>query len=255
MVNIGNYKIIKQINEGGFGRIYQAEHLLLNEKACIKQNKTETPEDVEILKLEAKILWKLNEHHSIPSTKDFFKIDKNNYALVLDYIDSRTIEDILKNKKRIYVEDVCWITERLLSALYYCHYNGIIHGDVKPANVFIEDKKHDIKLIDFGLAEYLPKHNTKPKGYTPMYSAPEIIQGKPPIPESDLYGAGLIMLYSLGGDIKSKTFPNDIPDEIIDFNKKLLNYDPIQRPNWEKDNPIITLSNIREQVFGRRHVL
>ena len=252
-MEIGNYRIIKQINEGGFGRIYHAKHILLDEDACIKQNKTEGLEDVEILKLEAKLLWKLNEHHSIPSTKDFFKISNNNYALVLDYIEAKTLEDIIPNKNRIHPEDTCWIIERLLSALYYCHYNGVIHGDIKPGNVFIEEKKHDIKLIDFGLSEYLPKHNTKPKGYTPKYSAPEIIQGKPPIPESDIYGVGITMLFALGGDVQSKTFPKNIPEEIINFNKNLLNYDPMQRPNWQNNNPIIKLSNIRKQVFGRRH--
>lgn len=254
-MNLKNYRITKQIGEGGFGRIYQAEHILLGEKACIKQNKTESPEDAELLRLEAKLLWKLDEHHSIPSTKDFIEINKNNCVLVMSYIEGKTLQELVTTNSRVHPEDACWITERLLEALYYCHYNGIIHSDVKPENVFIEPKKHDIKLIDFGLAAHLPKHTTKPTGYTPKYAAPELKQGKPPIPETDIYGAGIVMAYAIGSDLDRKKFHKDTPTEIADFCNSLLIYDPTKRPCWERNNPLEMLSGIRQKVFGRRHTL
>jgi len=254
MPQIGNYRIIKQIGEGGFGRIYQAEHVLLGEKACLKQNKNGSPEDAEMLRLEAKLLWRLDEYHSIPSTKDLIELDDNNLVLVLSYIQGQTLEEIISKKTGLHPEDACWITERLLGALYYCHCNGVIHSDVKPENVFVEPKKHDIKLIDFGLASYRPNSGTKPIGYTPRYAAPELTQGKPPIPETDLYGAGIVLCYALGGDVARKSFPNDVPKEIVEFAERLLRYDPTERPNWDKENLIETLSDIREKVFGRRHV-
>jgi serine/threonine protein kinase len=254
MAQIGNYKIIKQIGEGGFGRIFQAEHILLKEKACLKQNKDASKEDADLLCLEARLLWKLDEYHSIPATKDFFKIADNNYVLVLNYIDGKTVDDFVKSNSRIHPEDACWITERLLGALFYCHYNGVIHSDVKPENVFVEPKKHDIKLIDFGLAAYRPKHTTTPIGYTPKYAAPELKQGRPPIPETDIYGAGVVLACALGADIDDKSFHSDTPKEIKDFCNELLRFDPTQRPNWEKNNPLKKLSDIRFQVFGRKHV-
>jgi len=254
MASIGNYKIIKQIGEGGFGRIFQAEHILLEEKACLKQNKNASPEDAEMLRHEAKLLWKLDEYHSIPSTKDFIELEKDNCVLVLNYIDGKTLEEIVAEKSRIHPEDVCWITERLLGALCYCHYNGVVHSDVKPENIFIEPKKHDIKLIDFGLAAYKPKSSTHPKGYTPRYAAPELVNGKPPIPETDIYGAGITMLYALGGDVAKKTIPDDTPKEIADFCNNLIKYDPTERPSWEKTNLIQDLSDLRLKVFERRHI-
>lgn len=253
-MNIGNYQVIKQIGEGGFGRVYQAEHILLGEKACLKQNKNCSPEDAEMLRLEAKLLWRLDEYHSIPSTKDFFEIGKNNCVLVMSWIDGKTLADVVNNGSHLHPEDACWVTERLLGALYYCHYNGIIHTDVKPENVFVEPKKHDIKLIDFGLAAYRPNSYTRPVGYTPRYAAPELVQGKPPIPETDLYGAGVVMLYALGGDITGKNFPKDTPKELVDFCNQLLRHNPTDRPSWDKDNPIERLSGIRKKVFGRRHI-
>ena len=171
----------------------------------------------------------------------------------MDYIEDKTLEDTLKDDSILHPEDACWITERLLEALYYCHYNGIVHSDVKPQNVFIEEKKHDIKLIDFGLSVYKPKSGTKPKGLTPAYAAPELVDSNPPIPETDMYGVGMVMLRALGGDILKKDLPDGVPEEIADFCNSFLKYDPKERPNWEKEDPMEKLGEIREKVFGRKH--
>jgi len=253
MAGVGNYRVLSEIGKGGFAQVYQAEHKLLGETACLKKNIMATEENADLLMYEAKLLWKLNEHHSIPSVKDYFRLDRETGIIVISYIDGHTLEDIVTNKGPLHPEEACWITERLLGALLYSHYNGVIHSDVKPQNVFIEPHKHDIKLIDFGLASYKPKSTTKPLGYTPKYAAPELMLGNPPIPESDLYGAGIVMLRALGGNMKSKIFRADTPKEIVEFCNALLRYDPKERPNWEKDNPLEEIARIREKVFGRRH--
>ena len=252
MPEIGNYRIRKMIAEGGFARIYQAEHILLEELACIKQPIDNSKDNVELLRQEAKILWKLNEHHSIPHAKDFMKVD-DSYVMITSYIDGKCLDTMIPENSRMHPEDTCWITQRLLEALYYCHYNGVVHSDVKPGNVIVEVPKHDIKLIDFGLASYKPKGSTRPLGYTEAFVAPEILDGKPPIPETDIYGAGLVMLYALGGDPITKTLPHDIPKLVGEFCSSLLKYDPTERPNWEKTNLIEEISDVRQQEFGRRH--
>jgi len=252
-MRIGNYKVTAQIGEGGFGRVFQAEHVLLGVKACLKQNMNSSEEDVELLKHEARLLWKLDEYHSIPSIKDFILLDKANAVLVMNYIEGKTLEDLIEKKGPLHPEEACWVTERLLGALHYCHYYGVIHSDVKPQNVFIEPRKHDIKLIDFGLASYKPGRDTKALGYTPKYAAPELADGRPPIPQTDLYGAGIVMLRALGGDITKKSFRDDTPKEIVEFCNKLLRYNPLERPSWDKENPFEELSDIRQKVFGRRH--
>lgn len=254
MPKVGNYRVTRQIGEGGFGRVFQAEHVLLGEPACLKQNKHANKEDVELLKYEAKLLWRLNEYHSIPAVKDFIQMDHDTGVIVLSYIDGQTIEDIVSEKGGLHPEDASWVTERLLGALYYAHCSGVIHTDVKPENVFVEPKKRDIKLIDFGLATYKPRGTTRPLGYTPRYAAPELMLGKPPIPETDLYGAGIVMLRALGGDVAKKSFRPDTPKELVDFCNSLLRYDAAERPNWEKANPLEQFSDLRFKIFGRRHI-
>ncbi|HIG98724.1 TPA: serine/threonine protein kinase [Candidatus Woesearchaeota archaeon] len=256
MTILDEYEIIEQISEGGFGRIFKARHKALEELACLKQNITPSTEHVELLRQEAKILWKLDEYHSIPSAKGFCQLDGTNAVLVMRYIDGKTLESIVAKNGRLHPEDAAWITERLLGALYYAHANGIIHSDVKPGNVIVEPRKRDIKLIDWGLSVYKPTSTTRPVGSTPAYAAPEIIDRKPPIPETDIYGAGLVLLYALGGEdaVMNKRFPGDAPKPLAEFGQSLLLYDPTQRPNWNKINIIGRLSDIREDAFGRRHV-
>jgi serine/threonine-protein kinase len=253
MATIGNYRINKIIAQGGFANIYQAQHIALDELACIKQCRVKSDDYAALLREEAKILWKLHEHHSIPHSKDFIKAPDGSHVMVMSYIDGKTIDKLVPDNSRMHEEDACWITQRLLEALYYCHYNGVIHSDIKPSNVIVEPKKHDIKLIDFGLAVYKPKGTTNPLGYTAAFVAPELLEGKPPIPETDLYGAGLVMLYALGGNVETKAFPKDISFQVREFCTSLLRYDPLQRPNWEKQDIIQKLADIRQEVFGRKH--
>jgi len=258
MANIGNYHKINFLAEGGFAIIYQAEHLHLKEKACLKQNKENTAENIQLLEQEARILWKLREHHSIPHAKDFFPVGDGSYVMVMDYIDGKALDELIGNKKipperKMHPEDACYVTERLLGALYYSHYNGVVHSDIKPGNIIIEPKKRDIKLIDFGLSVYRPSRSTMPIGYTEAYVAPEVEQGKPPIPETDLYGAGLVMLYALGGNPITKQFPADTPLPIREFCSQLIRHNPMDRPNWGNTNLVEKLSDVRYEVFGRRH--
>ncbi len=253
MAKIGNYNVKKKIGEGGFGRVFQAEHILLGTDACLKQNIRATEADADLLMYESKLIWKLEDYHSIPKVKDFYRTDKDEAVMVMSFIDGSTLEDIVQKKGALHPEDASWIMERLLGALYFIHSYGVVHTDIKPQNVFVEPNKRDIKLIDFGLASYKPKSTTLPVGFSPKYAAPELMLGKPPIPETDYYGAGIVMLRALGGDVSKKSFRPDTPKEIVEFCNKLLLYDPLQRPRWENGILIQELSEVRQQVFGRRH--
>ncbi|MFH1174410.1 MAG: serine/threonine-protein kinase [archaeon] len=254
MTTLGNYKIIKQIGQGGFARAYEAEHTLLETKACLKQNINVSPQDTELMKMEAKVLWDIH-HYSLPQIKDFFPAGDGSYVIALNLAKGKNLDEIVSKKGPIHPEDVCWITQRLLNALHYLHANGIVHCDVKPENIILQPEIHNIALIDYGLSAFRPKHDTSPLGYTKAYAAPELLQNKPPIPESDLYGVGMVMLHALGGDVLAKNFPKHVPDPVKQYAEAFLKYNPVDRPNWEKENLIQKLSDIREAVFGRRHTM
>lgn len=211
-----------------------------------------SPENAELLKQEAALLWDLN-HHSLPAMKDFFEAPDGSYIIAMTFVPGRNIEQIIKKHKAIHPEDVCWITQRSLHALYYLHSNGVVHSDVKPQNLIVHPKDHNAILVDYGLSSFRPKADTEAIGYTEVFAAPELTQGRPPIPESDLYGLGLTMMYALGGDVMAKAHAPGVPDPIRVFIDDFLRYDPTDRPNWEKGDLVKRLSDIRLEVFGRRH--
>ncbi|MFW5746061.1 MAG: serine/threonine protein kinase [Nanoarchaeota archaeon] len=252
-MQIGNYEVQSLIGEGGFARAYKVRHVQLDEPACLKQSINVSAQDTELLRREAKLLWGLN-HHSLPSVKDFFEVGDGSSAYVMNYVSGRSVEELVADQGPIHPEDMCWVAQRTLQALHYLHANGVVHSDVKPQNIIVQPQTHNAVLLDYGLSAFRPKGDSRPIGYTQVFAAPELQRGMPPLPESDFYGMGMTMLYGIGGDPVSQSYPKTVPDRIRDFCDSLLVYDPLKRPRWEQVDLVGELSDIRQEVFGRRHL-
>jgi serine/threonine protein kinase len=250
---IGNYRVVEKIAEGGFGATYKAEHVVLNQPACLKQGFMSGQESEDILLDEARALWDMR-HYAIPAMRDVIRHDDGSIVLVMSYVEGPTLEEVVEKAGRLDPENTAWIINRLLNGLLYLHQNGVVHGDLKPKNIIVQPAKHLAVLVDFGLAAIRPTGKTAAKGYTDLFSAPEMINGKPPIPETDLYSLGKTMLYCLTGTydgVKSLNVPVSTPDAMCSFLKKLIVLDPLSRPNWTKENLIETFANMRVASFGR----
>lgn len=246
---IGNYEVLKQIGSGGFATTYLARHIILGELACLKQNQNLSKEDTDLLLQEAKLLWKIH-HHSLPTLRDYLKCDDGSCVLVMTYIEGKDLYNIVEKCGAIETEHVCWITQRLLNSLHYLHFYGIIHGDVKPQNILIQPNEHNAVLVDYGFSTIKPHRKSKNIGCTPAFAAPEQMTGKPPIPETDIYGLGVSMIYALGGDITGKTLPSSVPHELSEFFLQMVKHDPLKRPSTAQEL-IQPLSNLRVKLFGR----
>lgn len=253
---IGNYKILEKIGEGGFGTTYKGKHLILEELVCIKHGHKISAEDEEVLLNEAKSIWDIR-HHGLPAMRDILKLEDGSIALVMSYIPHPTLEHVIKKVGKLEPEHVAWITERSLTVLGYLHYNGVVHGDIKPGNIMINPKSHNIVLIDFGLSTIRPKKGSYSLGFTPYFAAPEQLDNlAPPLPQTDFYSLGMTMIYALSGDddvaLERKKIPSNIPKLLGTFIERLIRYDLKSRPSWEKENLVETLGKIREESFGRR---
>ena len=251
MKKIGSYELIRQIGEGGFARTYEGRHLLNSEiKACLKQNINLSEEDKALLAREAYLISKV-DHYSLPSFRDLYEID-DSLVLAMSFVEGKSLDKIIEKHKALHPEEVSWITQRVLNALHYLHHEGIIHGDIKPPNLIVQPQKHNALLVDFGLSSLKPTSKTMAQGYTTVFAAPEVVDGKPPLPQSDFYSLGLTMIYAWGGDLLTKTNPDYVPKPLQDLVAEFLHPDPLQRPDWSTDL-IKRLSDIRFEVFGRRH--
>src|SRR5438046_8895298 len=109
-------------------------------------------------------------------------------------------------------------------------------------------------VVDFGLSDVKTTSKSESKGYTPFFAPPEEINGKPLIPESDYYSLGMTMIYALSGGaeyVERKQVPNDVPDELCGFIKRLIARDVNSRPQYDKEDLVDTFGEIRKKVFGR----
>src|SRR3989338_1260084 len=253
MTRIGNYEIIRLIGEGGFGKTYEGRHILNNNiKACLKQNRRISEKDSDLLMREASIMAQVH-HYSLPAFRDLIRADDGSYVLIMSFIEGKTLDKIIEKHKALHPEEVSWISSRLLGALYYLHKKGIVHGDIKPSNVIVQPSEHNAVLIDYGLSVFTPCSSSKATGYTEIFSAPEITQGNPPLRHSDIYSLGLTMIYAMGGDPIAKSYPDYVPKPLQEFCNSLTRQNPLDRTSWDKEDLGARLSDIRYEVFGRRH--
>jgi serine/threonine protein kinase len=251
---VGPYKILGMLAEGGFGRTYKAEHTILKTLVCIKDCFNVSPENTQMLIDEAKCIWDLR-HYALPTMRDVIQMDDGRVLLVMSYIPGLTLEQTVKKHGRFDFESTAWITERIINGMNYLHRNGVVHGDIKPQNIIIQDDKHMAVLVDFGLSDVKPSSTSVSKGYTPFFASPEEISGKPLIPESDYYSLGMTVLYALSGGteaVERKMIPKDVPDVFCDFVKRLIARDVNSRPQYGKDDLGDLIVEVRQKVFGRR---
>lgn len=249
---VGGYRIVEKIAEGGFGTTYKAVHVMTGCPVCIKHAATISASDEALLMEEAKSCWDLR-HWGIPSMRDILKMPDKSLALVMSYVPGPTLAQIVeKHPEGIEPEHVAWITERILNILKYLHFHGVVHGDVKPQNIIVQPESHTVTLVDYGLSAVRPSGKTGAKGYTPFFASPEQKAGKTPIPETDLYGLGMSIIFALGGDVEFIKVPGSTPDGLCAFIKKLIKQEPLARPNWQKEDLCETIQEIRERDFGRK---
>ncbi|MDO8571965.1 MAG: protein kinase [bacterium] len=251
-VIIGDYRVLKPIAEGGFGKTYLGEHIRVGKPVCIKHCSQISPQDEEILIEETRAMWDLR-HYAIPAVRDLLKLDDGSLALVMSYIPGLTLEQVVQKVGPLDPEHVAWITERILNAFMYIHFHGVVHGDVKPQNIIIQHGTHQVAIVDFGLAVSKPKHGEHSKGYTPYFAPPEEIAGQTILPESDFYSLGMTMIYALSGGLDHvllRDVPKSTPDAICEFIKKLIVHNVLGRPH-DDEKLFAELQQIRTRVFGR----
>ena len=250
-MQIGQYEIARKIGEGGFAKTYLGKHPILGTPVCLKHNIRMTTEDEELLRKEAEIISGLMGHHSLPAFRDFIRHEEA-YVLITSFIPGKDLARIRKEDypDGIPPEHVCYIAQRSLNALHFLHYYGVVHGDVKPGNMILKPEDQNVTLVDYGLATVLPGRYTRSPGYTPAFAAPEQLEGKPPIPETDIYCLGKTLIDLLGGNIRSNTFPEGIPLPLKAFILKMVREKVLERP--QKALPLVSeLVEIRKRVFER----
>ena len=198
------YHVIRQLGQGGMGSVWLAEDLDFNkEKVAIKmlpsilvKNKRAAKQ----LKEEA-LHWKKLSHPNIATMRNYVENDGNPF-LVVDYIEGTTLEDYLVEKGKLGEGDAIRLLKPIADALDYAHRVGVIHRDVKPANIMIR-KDGSPFVLDFGIAREMHETMTRVTGAlssgTLMYMSPEQLHGADPSPKQDIYAFAAMTYECLTG--------------------------------------------------------
>mmetsp|Transcript_16227 Transcript_16227/g.29550 ORF Transcript_16227/g.29550 Transcript_16227/m.29550 type:complete len:827 (+) Transcript_16227:27-2507(+) len=195
-----NYKRIKVLGEGSFGKCYLAECTNTGVKYAIKEidiRQMSAAEKDEALK-EAKILERL-QHPNIIKFHEVYRTKNGKLCIVMDFADGGDLQDKIKSQRgKLFSErEVLDFFVQLCLAMKHVHDRKILHRDIKSQNVFLSGATR-VKLGDFGIARVL--RNTCEKARTmvgtPYYLSPEIIENKPYSFKSDVWSLG-VMLYEL----------------------------------------------------------
>ena len=230
------YEIIKTIGEGGMANVYLADDKILERKVAIKVLRGDLSSDEKFIrrfKREALSVSNLS-HPNIVEVYDVGEED-GNYYIVMEYIEGKTLKQLLQKRGALTLTEVIDIMSQLTDGLSHAHEAYIIHRDIKPQNIMIEDNGL-IKITDFGIAMALNSTQltqTNSVMGSVHYLPPEQAQGKGSTIKSDIYSLGILMYELLTGSVPYK---GDTAVEIA------LKHMKEKLPSIRKQNPTIPQS-------------
>src|SRR5215470_8495699 len=152
---IGSYQILEKIGEGGMGAVYRGIDLMLEREVAIKALRPELarqPHIVERFRAEAVTLAKLS-HPNIATLHSFLR-EVDDYFMVMEFVRGKTLDSVLQQVGAIPVDRAITLFCQALEGIDHAHKMGIVHRDVKPANIMLTDLG-SIKVMDFGIARAL----------------------------------------------------------------------------------------------------
>ena len=193
--NLGKYKIIAPLGSGGFGAVYLAQDTWIDKRVAIKVPHRQNMDFGELLH-EPRLLASVS-HPNIVSIITAEKED-NVFFIVMEYVPGETLENIIAAAGALDVNRSLDFTCQICNAVDHAHRQGVIHRDLRPANVLVTDNDM-CKVADFGTSRFLEiaAHGTTVIG-SPPYMAPEQFHGKA-VFASDIYSVGITMYQMLTG--------------------------------------------------------
>jgi serine/threonine protein kinase len=203
---IGQFQIEAIVGSGAFGTVFRARDLLLDRTVALKIMRHNGPTPAQSLLVEARAAAALNH----PNVCTVYAVDTSNGApmIVMEYVDGESLARRLESGP-LTAEFAAAIARQVAEGMAAAHVAGVVHGDLKPANLMITPVG-TIKIMDFGLArrfssgpqaETLDWSSTSGSGLsgTPAYMAPEQARGELPTPASDVFSLGLVLYEMLTG--------------------------------------------------------
>ncbi len=240
------------LSQGGMGKVFTARDNILDKQIVIKilQNSFDDNQAFIRFQREAQVSSKLT-HSNIVGTLDFGITEKNFPYIVMDFIDGKSLQEILVEEKTIPEAVAVTIARQIARGMAYAHSKGIVHRDLKTANIIVSNYPENphATIIDFGLARRENQGESSGKLTrlgtiigTPLYMSPEQASGKQGDERSDIYSLGCILFKMLTGHT-----PFEGGESITIIREKTLH----EAPALTQSNPDITFSSDLEEVVAK----
>lgn len=200
----GRYLLEERIASGGMGTVFKALDQRLGRTVAFKVLKPELAHDdrsVERFRREARAVAAL-AHPNIANVYDYGE-DRGSHFIVMELAPGKDLARVLEAEAPLSPERTARIAAQIAAALGHAHSAGVVHRDVKPANVIVSDD-HTVKVTDFGIARAAGDSNLTATGTllgTATYLSPEQAQGVPLDARSDIYSLGIVMYEMLTGEV------------------------------------------------------
>ena len=244
-VKLGHFELLEQIGKGGMAAVFRAYDPSLNRKVAIKlldeELARQDPQFVENFIHEAQSAAAINH----PNIVQIYFVGEENgiYYIAMELLEGRSLDEMIKDQGPLSESSVLQIGTQVADALHAAYANHMIHGDIKPQNIFITDNG-SAKLLDFGLAkmaniEVVTETDGSVWG-SAYYISPERVGHKAEDFRSDIYSLGATLFHALVGH---PPFDADTPEELA---QKRLNENA---PSLRKINPEISAKT--EQIIAR----
>ena len=195
----GRYRVLNRLGAGGMATVYLAEDERLGRKVAVKRLHSDSPEDAALrFDREAKVGASLS-HPNLVTVFDTVADDEG-VLIVMEYVEGQNLSELMA-RERVEPERAAAIIKAVAAALDHAHQAGVIHRDVKPANILVSpDGK--AKLVDLGIATATERTQITAAGTvlgTPSYMAPEQLEGRKITKAVDIYALGAVAFELLAG--------------------------------------------------------
>ena len=201
---IGQFRLEKKIAKGSTAVVYEATDLRTHNRVALKVMTLQNDQKIERDRIrhwlhEAEIVSQL-DHDNIVKIHDAEMLGNNAY-IAMDYISGYSMSLRLKKREYLTAGECIRISKAVLKALTAAHSHGVVHGDIKPANIMFDETNNTYILTDFGAA-YTERHARLSENVivgTPAYMSPEQLEGKKMDGRSDLFSLAVTLYHLLSG--------------------------------------------------------
>jgi non-specific serine/threonine protein kinase len=249
----GRYQVIEELGHGGMGRVYKVQDTKISEKIALKLIRPEAGLDqtsLERFSNELKLARKIR-HKNVCQMFDLGE-EKGTHFITMEYVQGEDLKQLIRKVGRLSPGQAIGIARQICDGLEEAHKLGVVHRDLKPQNIMIDDNGN-ARIMDFGIARSLSGKSITAAGImigTPEYMSPEQVEGQEADQRSDIYSLGIILYEMVTGKVP---FEGNTPLSIAMKHKLEAPRDPKELTSELSDNLSLLILKCLEKNREKRY--